>query len=245
MLFSGCSICQRPDVDAINAALRSQSVRAVAAAFPGLSKSALARHNKHADGPEAGLHPVSNPAAQSCAPVAPGAAPVVTDSETRALEALWMRQAGKSWRQIALAFNVPESTITDDLARMRQAEIADARSTLAEDHVADIRAANRLIATKLAKVHDRAVAKGDERAAIDAIKELRQVKKAEAEFLRVLGTFDGFRSAADRREQEAKSGPNVIDMAKDWMGAFAMDETEITLEDIQRLTNGHFNVGGV
>jgi transposase len=251
MIFAGCSICQRPDVDAVNAALRTSSVRAVAAAFSGLSKSALGRHAKHADEPGSVLHPEAEnqaphvrhrtrPVVLSCATGAPGAAPIVIDAETRAQQALWMRQAGRSWRQIAAAFNVSEQTIADDIDRMRQAEIADARRIRAEDHFADVRASNRLIVAKLIETHDRAAAKGDERAALDAIKELRQVKKAEAEFLRAMGASDGFRAAMDRREQEAQAGPSVIDLAKDWMGAFAMDDTEVTPEDIQRLANGAF-----
>ena len=237
MIFSGCSICSRPDVGAINAALRTQSIRAVAAAYPGLSKSALGRHAKHADTPAPAAAPPNpqaprvrhrtRPAALSCIPGAPGAASSVTDPLTRALQALWMRKAGKSWREIAAAFTVPEQTIKDDLARMRQAKIAEAQRTRAEDHVANVRATNRLLVKKLSEVHDRAVAKGDDRVVIDAIKELRQVNKQEAELLREFGAFDNFRPGANRKAQEATDGESLIEMVKDWAGLFAMDDTSL------------------
>jgi hypothetical protein len=257
MIFSGCSICQRPDVDAINAALRSQSVRAVAAAFPGLSKSTLGRHAKHADEPEAVLHPVSNleaenqaprvrhrtrPAALSCAPGAPGAAPIVTDPEKRALQALWRRQAGQSPRQIAAAFNVPESTITADLARLRAKEIEEARQTAAEEYYADFRASQRLLVARLIAIHDRATAKGDERAALDALKELRQLTRQDVDVLRDLGAFQAFKVTSLREREEADDEMSLPRVAKNFMRAIAEmydkddEPLEIDLEAISRRT---------
>jgi predicted transcriptional regulator len=150
----------------------------------------------------------------------PGATSSVTDPETRALKALWMKQAGQSVHQIAAAFNVPESTITADLTRLRTKEIEEARQTAAEEYYADFRASQRLLVAKLIAIHDRAAAKGDERAALDAPKELRQLTRQDVDVLRDLGAFKALK-VTSLREREAEDEMSLPRIANDFMRAIA------------------------
>ncbi|WP_029031019.1 helix-turn-helix domain-containing protein [Salinarimonas rosea] len=204
-----CTICASLDRLAIEQELRDEtrSLSKLAAAY-GLSKTSLLRHrDRHmaAEPVQRGARtpepaPLFLEGAAPTVPTSPASEPI--DEATAAFlldqrrsKALMMRARGISAVAIARALDVSDRTVREWWAEARDEQIARVRAETAETLVARIIGSHDQRARDIYHIADRAKADGDLRAALAALRQLREDEHATFDRVHTVGAFDRFRRA--------------------------------------------------
>ena len=213
-----CRVCANANRIAIDAALQSgRPLRAVAADYPGLSKSALDRHRKRCGGLVADVAPEStvtsaSPAIQA---VRRRSRPQTDEAERFAI-ALRMKARGCGRAEIGRALNIHPSTVTDLLSRANAAALERVRSETVEDLIVQRRAERDARAQKLHAILETAELRGDVRTQLDALREMRHEAKEDLAWMTALGAFDRFR-VPTMQEQDSEQASDLSRYAREFL----------------------------
>lgn len=202
-----CLVCRHPLRVAIEASLSTGTpLRAVAADYPGLSKSALDRHRKRCAAPPAPASPVATGCNPTLTPIRRRSRPL-TDQAERFAIALRMRARGSTNAEIGHALKITPNGVSELIARAQAAELSRVRAETVEDLLIQLRSSRDLRRRELGKVLERATARGDDVLIVSIVRELRHEAKEDREMMRDLGAFDSFK-VPTMQEQESRQAQN-------------------------------------